>query len=465
MRRHVKTSEDPRVLAFFALQTLSAHAEAFAGDVLSEAFSRVPTMDARDRALATELVQGVLRWQGLLDPRLAPLVRQGLDGLETGALLWLRLGACQLALLDRMPREIAVSATIDAARLSGWQRVTGLLNAVLRRFAADLPTRTDGRRAPHPVRPDGEDPAHAELALARTLALPPAPSGEPEPLAAEVARLAGLPAWIAEHAVAAWGTGALDEALAMRRRPSLTLRPTRGGGSAEALVADLLAAGLPAAAGPGGLVTVAHGDPFRTEAWRQGRFVAQDPASHAVLVHTLEAADVPHPRVLDLCAGRGIKATGLADLGATVVAADVSTRKLASLQKLAERLGVSDRISATLAVDGTSEDPRLPGAGPYDVVLVDAPCSGLGTLRRHPEIAWRRQPSDITHLSTLQSRLLARARDLVKPGGAVVFATCSFAPAEAAPDLPGLTRTTETSLRPSHGGDAFQLAVFRRTSA
>jgi 16S rRNA (cytosine967-C5)-methyltransferase len=459
MRRHVKTSEDPRVLAFFALQTLSAHAEAFAGDVLSEAFSRVPTMDARDRALATELVQGVLRWQGLLDPRLAPLVRQGLHDLETGALLWLRLGACQLALLDRMPREIAVSATLDAARLSGWQRVTGLLNAVLRRFASDLPPR-----------PDGDAPALDAPGLARALALPPTPDAPPD-LAAEVARLAGLPLWIARHATEAWGSAAVDEALALRHRPTLTLRPTlgrapAGSDAADALCAELTAAGLPATRTAEGLVTVSHGDPFRTEAWRDGRFVAQDPASHAVLAHTFRAACAaahgPAPRVLELCAGRGIKATGLADLGATVVAADVAPRKLESLLKLADRLGVRERIAATVATDGTLDDPRLAAAGPFDAVLVDAPCSGLGTLRRHPEIAWRRQPSDIPNLAALQTRLLTRARDLVRPGGSVVFAVCSFAPAEGAQDVEGLTRQTELTVRPSEGGDAFQLTVFTR---
>jgi 16S rRNA (cytosine967-C5)-methyltransferase len=450
MKRHVKTSEDPRALAFFALQTIGAHAEAFAGDVLAEAFGRAAGLDARDRALATELVQGVLRWQGLFDARLEPLVKQGLEGLETGAVLWLRLGACQVALLDRMPREIAVSATIDAARGAGWGRVSGLLNAVLRRLAAELPPRLEGG--------EGDD----ELALAEALARP-APGGT-ESAAAEVARRAGLPAWIAEHAVAAWGESALREALAMRRRPTLTLRPTLGRGGAEALLADLAAGGLPAELRPDGLVALRHGDPFRTEAWRAGRFVAQDPASVAILGRLMSSvgSDWRKLRILDLCAGRGIKATGLADLGATVVAVDVSERKLGSLVKLAERLGVRDRIAATVATDATADDPRVAALGPFDAVLVDAPCSGLGTLRRHPEIAWRRQPGDIPQLAGLQARLLARAAALVRPGGVVVQAVCSFVPAEGLAEAPGLTPVAHATARPSADSDAFQVTVLRR---
>ncbi len=451
MKRHVKTSDDPRALAFYALQTIGAHAEAFAGDVLAEAFARAPGLEARDRALATELVQGVLRWQGLLDARLEPLVRQGLAGLETGAVLWLRLGACQVALLDRMPREIAVSATIDAARAVSWGRVAGLLNAVLRRFADGLPPRLDG------------DGTVDELALADGLTLPLA-DGREAGVAAEVLRRAGLPDWIATHAVAAWGADAVTEALAMRRRPTLTLRPTLGRGGAEALLAALTEAGLPAELRPDGLVAVRHGDPFRTEAWRAGRFVAQDPASVAILGRVMSSVGVPwhQSRILDLCAGRGIKATGLADLGATVVAVDVSERKLGSLVKLAERLGVRDRIAATIATDATTSDPRLAALGPFDAVLVDAPCSGLGTLRRHPEIAWRRQPGDIPQLAGLQARLLARAAALVRPGGVVVQAVCSFVAEEGAAEAPGLSVVSRTVARPSSGGDAFQVTILRR---
>ncbi len=457
MSRHVKRSLNPRVIAASVLAAVEARPEAFAGDLLADAFSRAPGLDARDRALATELVQGVLRWQGLLDGSVGRFVTPPGKHLEHVATLWLRLGAYQAAFL-RMPREIAVSATIDAAREAGLARLGGLLNAVLRRFVAAHGEALDRAQAE-------ADPDRELAARAAALAAPLLP-GDAGPVETVEAR-AGLPRWIAEALVEAFGEDAAAEATALRRRGAVTLRPTLHRGGAGALVEALRAEGLAAEATPEGLVALPEGgDPFRTEAWKQGLLVAQDVSSHAVAVETMRAFARAHPgrtpRVLDLCAGRGIKTTALADLGAEVVAVDVSARKLDSLRRLAERLGVEGRLVATLATDATGDDPRVSALGPFDVVLVDAPCSGLGTLRRHPEVAWRREAADVMALRAIQQGLFARARALVKPGGLVSYAVCTFVRAEGELPVDSMLRPLAcVDDRPSRGGDAFMWRLYQ----
>jgi 16S rRNA (cytosine967-C5)-methyltransferase len=453
MSRHVKPSLNPRVIAFHALETIAQRATAGAGDVLADTFARLPGLDVRDRALATELVQGVLRWQLVLDARLGPLVNQGLAKIEREAAVWLRLGAYQTAFLGRIPRSIAVSATIDALKSSGSARLAGLVNAVLRRFVAGLPMIAD---------PTSDDPTELALALAGI-------GPDTPPTVETVAACAGLPEWIAAEMVATWGADALREALALRRRAGVTLRPTVGRGGTDALLAALGKAGLegrPIAEGPGrGLVELAEGDVFRTAAWFEGLCVAQDVSSHAVVRRLMDTWNSTHPggpapRVLDLCAGRGIKATALADMGAEVVAVDVGPAKLETLKGLARRLGVEDRIRATIATDATRPDSAVAAHGPYDVVLVDAPCSGLGTIRRHPEIVFRRQPGDIASLVAIQRALVERATELVRPGGAIVYAVCSFVRAEGDVPVPsGFACVDAGAERPTSGGDAF---VFKR---
>ena len=400
---------------------------AWANELLRERLTEIELPDGRDRRLVTELVYGVLRWQRRLDHALAPWVRRGgLDRLEPMARLLLRVGAYQLLMLDRVPARAAVSATQDAARVVGFGRISGLLNGVLRRVS------------------------EAEERL---------PAGDDD---GAIGVRASLPDWIVGELRATCGTGyeLEKEALALRERPRTTVRPTAARGGPDAAEAALVEAGFEVSRREDGLLelTGGLGDPFATAGFTAGLFVPQDPASLAV-VDALEIE--PGMRVLDLCAGRGIKSTALADRGATVVAVDIDGSKLDAATQLAERLGLSERITFRRG-DGTALD--LGDMPAFDRVLLDAPCTGLGTLRRHPEIAWRREPSDVGSLLPLQSKLLAVAGEQLAPGGRLVYAVCTFTRAEAEPPTPSGLKWAEVPRcsMPSAGDDAFAIKVYCR---
>lgn len=443
-----------------------------ASELLASALGAM-TREPRDRALATELVYGVLRWRLQLESLVTPWLSRELERLEPVARALLLVGAYQIAKLDRIPPEVAVSATQDAARALGADRVTGLVNAVLRKVVAA-----------------GPPPESDDLAVAGS-APPPG----------DLTQVASLPRWMVDELVAKYGADARVEALALKERAQVTLRPTLGKGGVEAARAALAGEGfevevlappleqLQREGGPArGMLAVAHGDVFSGRAFHDGLFVAQDPASLAVV--DLLAAAQPGPRVLDLCAGRGVKTTALLDLGFKVTAVDIGATKLAELERVARRLGLEAGLEGVHCADA-AEAP-LDGLGFFDAVLVDAPCSGLGTLRRHPEIAWRMAAADIDGLVALQGRLLAAGAARVAPGGLLVYAVCTFVGREGNPTLPsgfhevgrldvspsslaahgqpGSTRpSASTSVRgqpgtarPSANLDAFQAIVLRR---
>ncbi len=418
---HVKTVRDARGLALGVLRELARSSEARASEVLSRSLDGAAALDPRDRALATELVYGVLRWRRRIDHGLAPFVARGMESLEPAARELLRIGAYQVRFLDRIPREIAVSATQDTARSVGLGRLTGFLNAVLRKVAGTAESL-----------PAGDDDA-------------------------AIGVRASLPDWIVGELRRAYGDAACErEALALRERARVVLRPNGTRGGREAVRAALASEGIPTAEGVAGSLVVERGDAFQTAAWRDGRFVAQDPASiQAQLLVPAAGA-----RVLDVCAGRGIKATALAERGARVVAIDTSERKLAELRALAGRLGVAAAIERAEARDGTGD---LSDLGEFDAVLVDAPCSGVGTLRRHPEIAWHRTPEDVRALTALQAGLVGSAARQVRVGGVLVYAVCSFLRAEGEIALPsGFDQVESLDVAPSSGLDAFQARRFVR---
>jgi len=421
-----------RALAAEVLRRLASERAARASELLAAALGRLP--DARDRGLVTELVYGVLRWQRRLDASLAPWLPRGIEGVEPMAQWLLRVGVYQLHWLGRVPHEIAVSATQDAARAAGLGRLTGLLNAVLRKVAASPEVLPEG---------DGDE---------------------------AIGVRASLPDWVVGALREALPERVEAEASALRARAAVTLRPTLGKGGAKRVLEALAREGLSGRLESHGLVELESGDAFRTAAAADGLFVAQDPAG-TVVVDAIAAAlggELAGRRVLDLCAGRGVKATALADRGARVVAVDVSSRKLDELVRVARRLGVQDHIERTLALDATAEGAAeaLRALGEFDAVLVDAPCTGLGTLRRHPEIAWRRQPTDVQTLAALQHQLVAAGAARVAVGGGLIYAVCSFIRAEGRVSLPlPFEEVAWLDLAPSSGLDAFQVRRFVRRSA
>jgi 16S rRNA (cytosine967-C5)-methyltransferase len=347
-----------------------------------------------DRALATEIVYGVLRHRSRLDRALASHAPRGLAGLSRPALIALRAGAYQL-LLTRVPAHAAVDDTVDAVREAAGARVAGFANAVLRRLAQV-----------------GE---------------PPPPAGLEERLEA----LHSLPAWLARRVIAAVGRDEAEAlAEAMNRPPPVSLRVALWR-TTRAAVSERLLAERPESdialspLAPEAIAVRGAGAVEALAVHQEGLATVQDAA--AQLVGRLCGA-APGERILDACAGVGGKSTHLAELAraaggrAAIDAADLSRRKLDLAEDGARRLGLGEIRG--VAADLTRDDAPLGAA--YDRVLLDAPCSGLGVLRRHPEGKWRRREEEIGALAELQRRLLDALVPRLRPGGVLVYSVCTF---------------------------------------
>ncbi len=370
-------------------------AAAYADLTLHAALAR-SEMAASDRALATELVYGTLRWRGRLDFLLSRCVDRPPASLEPVVANLLRLGAYQLVFCDRIPTAAAVDRTVRTARAAGVERASGLVNAVLRRLARE----------------------HRSI---------PLPALESDPVAHLVHALS-LPEWIARRWLERHGPEeAARLAAASNQVPPLTLRanPTRT--TREALLEELRERhpeARPTAHAPLGLVIGHRGNPGRDPAFRAGRFTVQDEASQLV-VELLDPR--PGERILDTCAAPGAKCSAIAErIGprGEVLALDRSETRLRLVGRDARRLGLSN--VTTWDHDATRPLPELDPARPLDRVLVDVPCSGLGTLRRNPDARWRIRPEDPPRLAETQRAILRQAAAGLRPGGSLVYSTCTL---------------------------------------
>ncbi len=379
--------DQARVVAFEVLRAVD-ESDAYANLALKQALAR-HRVTGRDAAFATELVSGTLRLRGSYDPIIDSLVSRALEPAVRDVL---RLGAHQL-LSTRVPVHAAISTSVELCRRHVGHRTTGLVNAVLRKVAAHTLEQWLVRLAPDP---SVDETGHLAMAYSH-----------PEWIISALAQALDRPA-------------ELDELLAAdNARPLVTLVARPGLCTVEELQGTQTVSPIG--------VDLASGDPGQIEAVRQGRAGVQDAGSQLV---ALAMADVPiegpDARWLDLCAGPGGKAALLAALadqrGAHLVANEVAPHR-ADLVRHALR-GTSAEVVCS---DGT--DPAFDVAS-FDRVLVDAPCSGLGALRRRPEARWRRTPDDLAPLISLQRRLLSSALSLVRPGGVVLYATCSPVVAE-----------------------------------
>ena len=390
--RRGATPTHARIAAVRVLERVE-RAGAYADLALSGALRR-SGLAPRDRAFVTELVYGTLRWRGHLDALLRAVLVRPNERLEALVTTLLRVGAYQMVFEHSVPSAAAVDQTVRCARALGVSRAAGLINAVLRRLAR----------------------GHETI---------PMPSLEEDPCGHLVDALS-LPAPIAERWLAQLGPEeAARLAEASNRVPPLVARLNPLRTNREALLEELRTR-LPDAKAcrlaPLGVDLGHHGFPGHDPAFLDGRFTIQDEGSQLV-VELLDPQ--PGEHILDVCAAPGGKASAISErLGSTgrVDAYDRNPRRLALVARSARRLGLTNL--RTREVDATQP---LPDEGTlFDRVLVDAPCSGLGTLRRNPDARWRFDEANVDRLVEIQQQILRRAAATLRPGGTLVYSTCTL---------------------------------------
>lgn len=366
--------------------------KAFAAAALDADLERNVQLDARDRALATELAYGTLRLLGWLTKRLDRHATRGIGSVDVQVRAQLLIAAYQVLVLTRVPAFAAVDEAVNVVKALRGPRVAGFANAVLRKLASEpKPAAEEIARAAL----DAADPELARAiasAIGEAGALRLLASEESPPLGLRVEKADERDTWMAR----------LREA-----RPEATI--TAGRISPLAIVVR----------GAGRLTDL--------PGWEEGAWTSQEEGSQVVALSLGARAG---ESVLDACAGRGNKTGLLARaVGASgaVDAADLHPAKLERLVTELERIGVAPR--ATFAVDWAAGTGGA--TGPYDRILVDAPCSGTGTIRRRPELLLRRKAADLPALAELQRAILARVAGLLRPGGRLVYAVCSVLREEA----------------------------------
>jgi 16S rRNA (cytosine967-C5)-methyltransferase len=453
------TFRGPRVGArSVALQVLldCRQKGAFVAEVLDRRLAEHP-LSAADRRLATQLAYGVLRRRLTLQALVQPLVRRPAHRVEPW--LWdaLQLGTFQLTLLTHVPPHAALHETVELAAAFGRPGAKGFLNGILRRVA-ELVTdqRTDAPAA---------DALPLEGGQYRRLSRPVLPDPVSQPVE-YLAPAFGLPLWLCRRWSQRFGEEECRRLGFWFAAPvPLTLRCNPLRCSRDELQRALEAADVAAQAGDHpqavrlGEAVVVRELPGYEEGW----FSVQDESAMAVASALAPQAG---ETVLDLCAAPGGKATHLAELmgdRGRVVACDVDADRLATAAALAHRLGLS--CVETLAVGREQEAP----AGPFDRVLVDVPCSNTGVLGKRPEARWRLRMEDFGHLVALQRHLLRQATERVRPGGVVVYSTCSIEPEEnrrlvdsVLREVPGLVLEAEMESVPGRVADGGYWARLRR---
>ncbi|SNS50398.1 16S rRNA (cytosine967-C5)-methyltransferase [Geodermatophilus pulveris] len=447
-RRRRPALDGARLTAYDVLDGVTSRA-AYANLLLPQLLrERAADLNGRDAAFATQLAYGALRATGTLDAVLAPLVSRPLAELDPRVLDLLRLGAYQLLDL-RVPAHAAVDTTVALTRAIVGTGASGLVNAVLRKVAAG------GDRAAWVEQLGGDGDQRLALATDH-------------------------PRWVVEAWRDALGAdaGELEAALlADGAAPEVHLVARRV--PREQLVAE--SGGEPGPWSPYA-VRLGGGDPARVPSVRAGRAAVQDEGSQlAALLLARAPLEGRDAAWLDVCAGPGGKAGLLAAVrpeGVRITAADRAPHRAELVrQALGEEAGVE-----VVVADGRT--PPWP-SGSFDRVLLDAPCTGLGALRRRPEVRWRRTADDVAPLAELQTALLDGALASVRPGGVVAYVTCSPHTAETVavvdaaagrddvevlpvaplfPEVPGMARGDHGQLWPHrHGTDAMFLALLRRT--
>jgi 16S rRNA (cytosine967-C5)-methyltransferase len=388
-------AENARAIALEILRRVEA-TDAYA-NLLVDSRLRRSRLSVPDRALVTELVYGVLRWRGRLDWILAQVLDRPLDTLDTSVRHILRLGAYQLCCLTRVPDYAGVDEAVSLARRTGGARHASYVNAVLRAVV-----RSRGRPEP--------DPAADPLGYWET-------SGS-------------HPRWLAERWIARFGSDEAGRLMAANNAVPPVTVVVNALKAREADVRDALVKTVPGVVEgrwvPEAFRLRGAGRVGDLPGFAEGWFIPMDEAGvFPVLALDAQRGD----RVLDACAGGGGKsgliAARIGPLG-EVVALDSSPRAIRRLEAARARLSLT--TVKPHRGDGRGAGAEWPGR--FNRVLLDAPCTGLGTIRRRPEIKWRRRPEDLGRAATLQRELLAGVAGAVATGGVLVYSTCSLEPEE-----------------------------------
>lgn len=350
-----------------------------------------------DRGLYAELVFGVLRRQGTLDHILLQLLEKPMVELDPQALVILRIGLYQLTCLDRIPESAAVNESVNLAK-EITPGTSGLINAVLRNY----------------------------LRRRDTISFPDITTN---PVAAIAARHS-QPEWLVEQWLDQLGAAEAQLlAEASSQQPPLTLRVNTLRSSREELLQKFKVHGIeatPCSFSPDGIAVAGRHIISTLPGFEAGLFAVQDEASQ---IASLLLGAAPGERIWDACAAPGGKCCHIAqqmDDRGELIATDISRSKLTLVQDNLRRLGIS---SATTAVADLHQPDTFPD-GSFDRILLDAPCSGLGVIRRNPEAKWRLFSGDITRLAAVQKTLLKNAASRLKPGGTLLYSTCSTSEAE-----------------------------------
>ena len=377
-----------------AYETVLAVAAGRADLPAALAHARTRLHDERDRALAGEIATGTLRWQGTFDHVIEQFAGRSATKLDREILAILRTGIFQLLHLDRVPASAVVDDAVNLARKAGKKSAAGFVNALLRRVSrerAHLPLPTD--------------PPLDVLSISLS-----------------------HPRWLAERWLARHGFDAAAAWARFNNAPApLTLRVNTLKMTREALIDALQAVGVrtePARFAAQGLI-VTSGNPLLTPLAHAGAFVVQDEASQLVGEF---ASATDGERILDACASPGGKATQMAAAMAgrgTIVAADVRGRRIALLSRTVAETGATN-----VHIVQANARAAPPFGAVFDAVLVDAPCSGLGTIRRDPDVRWRRSEADLAPLAAAQREMLQQLATTVRPGGRLIYSTCSSEPEE-----------------------------------
>lgn len=368
--------------------------KAYADILLDNSLEQV-SLASRDRALLTELVYGTLRWRGRIDWHLSLFLRRPLSRMSPYLRNLLRCALYQLLFLDRIPDYAAVNETVEMAKRYGGAKAAGLVNGVLREVL---------RKRNETMLPD------PQVGPVRYLSV-----------------LWSHPEWLVKKWSDYFGK---EEAAALlegnnEESPVIVRANTLKGGRAE-LLEKFHQRGIEAEQtdfSPQGIRLKSSGAVDELPGWKEGLFQVQGEASQLI---GFLLSPQPGERILDACAAPGGKTTHLAELmgdRGEVIATDVSSRGLEKLKQNVQRLGLT-------SIRAYCQDVAKGLGGPlmkrYDRILVDAPCSGLGTLRSHPEAKWQRREDDIGRLSMLQKKIVARVSSYLRPGGVLVYATCTL---------------------------------------